>query len=289
MKDKERLIIESAMKLFARKGYSSTSIQEIANECGIPKGSFYFYFKSKEDLLIKILEQFFSKLKTNTNLIGSKYDDPRERFLQQLSSLLEVILDHKEMFIMQNQENLTKHNEKIDTLLTAMKNYMFGFFSANLKNIYGSRIEKYIADLNIIIQGIYFCFIQFFIFEKKAAAEKEELAGYILHILDDIVEGLLSRQSPPLICAEMLQNLLFQTDVDPKDADCPKGILEQLKEASQQINDNGHLQVTIDVLEKEMMSDEPRLPVIKGMLSNLSEYPELSSFQKQLFNYYQIK
>ncbi len=47
MKEKERLIIEMAMKLFAAKGVNATSVQEIVTACGISKGAFYLYFKSK--------------------------------------------------------------------------------------------------------------------------------------------------------------------------------------------------------------------------------------------------
>ncbi|MFD1903552.1 TetR/AcrR family transcriptional regulator [Paenibacillus rhizoplanae] len=43
-------IIKTAMQLFAVKGSSSTSMQEIAELCGISKGSLYLIFKSKEEL-----------------------------------------------------------------------------------------------------------------------------------------------------------------------------------------------------------------------------------------------
>ncbi len=52
MKEKERLIIEMAMKLFATKGVNATSVQEIVTACGISKGAFYLYFKSKRGTFI---------------------------------------------------------------------------------------------------------------------------------------------------------------------------------------------------------------------------------------------
>ncbi|KMP45761.1 TetR family transcriptional regulator, partial [Bacillus cereus] len=55
MKEKERLIIESAMKLFATKGVNATSVQEIVTASGISKGAFYLYFKSKDELLLATL------------------------------------------------------------------------------------------------------------------------------------------------------------------------------------------------------------------------------------------
>ncbi len=44
MKEKERLIIESAMKLFATKGVNATSVQEIVTASGISKGAFLLIF-----------------------------------------------------------------------------------------------------------------------------------------------------------------------------------------------------------------------------------------------------
>ncbi|HHO56507.1 MAG TPA: TetR/AcrR family transcriptional regulator [Trueperaceae bacterium] len=48
-------IIQVAQKLFMEKGYSNTSIQAIINEVGVAKGTFYYYFNSKEDVLEAIV------------------------------------------------------------------------------------------------------------------------------------------------------------------------------------------------------------------------------------------
>ena len=43
-------LIECSAELFWKNGYSATGISEILKQTGLPKGSFYFYFKSKDDL-----------------------------------------------------------------------------------------------------------------------------------------------------------------------------------------------------------------------------------------------
>ncbi|MBW2637706.1 MAG: helix-turn-helix transcriptional regulator, partial [Deltaproteobacteria bacterium] len=48
-----KTILSAAETLFARKGYNQTSIEEIADLAEVSTGSVYFYFKNKEDLLIK--------------------------------------------------------------------------------------------------------------------------------------------------------------------------------------------------------------------------------------------
>jgi AcrR family transcriptional regulator len=52
----ERLLQEAAA-LFARRGYSGTSMSDIAREVGVRKASLYNYYPSKEDLLLDLLER----------------------------------------------------------------------------------------------------------------------------------------------------------------------------------------------------------------------------------------
>lgn len=56
-KTKEKLITTAA-KLFFEKGYHATGINEILDIVGVPKGSFYFHFKSKKQLASKIAEYY---------------------------------------------------------------------------------------------------------------------------------------------------------------------------------------------------------------------------------------
>jgi len=49
-------VIEAAVRVFHKKGYASASIQDVAEEVGVLKGSLYHYIDSKEDLLARIFE-----------------------------------------------------------------------------------------------------------------------------------------------------------------------------------------------------------------------------------------
>ena len=55
-------IIETAEKLFREKGYSNTSIEAIIQEMGVAKGTFYYYFKSKEDVLQAIVDHTLDQI-----------------------------------------------------------------------------------------------------------------------------------------------------------------------------------------------------------------------------------
>ncbi|MFA8342501.1 MAG: TetR family transcriptional regulator C-terminal domain-containing protein [Rhodothermaceae bacterium] len=51
-------IIEIGAELIRKKGFNNTGIQEILNLAGVPKGSFYFYFKSKEDFGVELIKTY---------------------------------------------------------------------------------------------------------------------------------------------------------------------------------------------------------------------------------------
>ena len=53
--EKENKILKSSYKLFTEKGINSTSIQDIVDNAGIAKGTFYLYFKDKYDLQNKLI------------------------------------------------------------------------------------------------------------------------------------------------------------------------------------------------------------------------------------------
>ncbi len=51
-------LIDTAVALFALKGFNNTGIAEILTQVGVPKGSFYHYFKSKEDLGLAVIDHY---------------------------------------------------------------------------------------------------------------------------------------------------------------------------------------------------------------------------------------
>ncbi len=55
-------LIETGLALFAHNGYNGTGIQEIVKGAGVPKGSFYNYFKSKEAFTVEIIRHYSQAL-----------------------------------------------------------------------------------------------------------------------------------------------------------------------------------------------------------------------------------
>ena len=60
--ERKQEIIDTAYVLFAEKGYEETTVRDIVGKIGVAQGLFYYYFKSKEEVLFAVAEQFGGKL-----------------------------------------------------------------------------------------------------------------------------------------------------------------------------------------------------------------------------------
>lgn len=80
-------ILDAGAAIIYEKGYNNTGIQEILKSAGVPKGSFYFYFSSKDEFgeeLVNHIAQRFRNIAEKT-LLNDDYDPIRK---------LETFFDH---------------------------------------------------------------------------------------------------------------------------------------------------------------------------------------------------
>src|SRR5689334_9378779 len=61
-KRRDEEVLDAAARVFARRGYADASVQDVADELGILKGSLYHYIRAKEDLLFWLLEAVHADL-----------------------------------------------------------------------------------------------------------------------------------------------------------------------------------------------------------------------------------
>ncbi len=106
-REKEALIIDSALELFAEKGYHTTSISHIAQKAGISKGLIYNYFDSKESLLVRILQDFIS---INTSLlnVGSRQEITGENMGKYIDAILDSLETRRNYWLVLTRFSMQK-------------------------------------------------------------------------------------------------------------------------------------------------------------------------------------
>lgn len=88
--DKRELILAKGAQVMTRRGYHGTGVQEIVQAAGIPKGSFYHYFASKEDFALQTLEfTYRPRLERYAQALSNPALSPRARILAYYRELLE--------------------------------------------------------------------------------------------------------------------------------------------------------------------------------------------------------
>lgn len=89
--EKKLLIIREGLKALYRKGYNATGVKEITDAAGIPKGSFYNYFSSKEDFAIAAMQYFTSReLAMMEEILTDEQTPPLER----IENLYQMKIEH---------------------------------------------------------------------------------------------------------------------------------------------------------------------------------------------------
>ena len=81
-------IVQAADQLFYLRGYHQTSFSDIAEETGIPRGNFYYYFKTKDDILSAVLDFRMQLIEQLLEVCEQHSNDPREQLLH----LVEVLV-----------------------------------------------------------------------------------------------------------------------------------------------------------------------------------------------------
>src|SRR5438445_7394577 len=85
--DKRRLILDAAVCVFARKGFHSSRVGDIAEEAGVAHGLLYHYFSSKDEVLETIFRENWSVLLERIHAVEQS-DEPAREQLRHVAAIL---------------------------------------------------------------------------------------------------------------------------------------------------------------------------------------------------------
>lgn len=86
--DKRRLILAAAVRVFARKGYHTCRVGDIAEEAGVAHGLLYHYFRSKDEVLECIFKETWSDIVAAARMVEETDEPARDR----LSGVAKILL-----------------------------------------------------------------------------------------------------------------------------------------------------------------------------------------------------
>src|SRR5271154_771743 len=88
--DQREQILARAARLFAKRGYTATSMNEVADACGVSKPSLYHYFRDKHQLLAEIAEAHIARLESLVADVAAEPHAPEARVRRLIAAFLAV-------------------------------------------------------------------------------------------------------------------------------------------------------------------------------------------------------
>ena len=150
-------ILYHALDLFAEKGYSETSIDDIANHAGISKGGIYTYFKSKESIFIAIAEIGTGKRQAIVTAVKKKSSFRQKLEMYIESTLLDYTRDENFKRVKLSVEFWVKNYNRSHIGEVTKQEYIdgrFKVFSDDLVQILEGGIESGEFDKDIDIDAV---------------------------------------------------------------------------------------------------------------------------------------
>ena len=90
-------IVTAALELFAKKGFSATTTEQIANKAKVSKGLIFAHFPTKQELLLAIIDEEFEQL-LPISQENNNAQSPKERFIFLVDSWMNM-LKNKPLFV----------------------------------------------------------------------------------------------------------------------------------------------------------------------------------------------
>ena len=157
--ERRKEILDAAEQLFAAKGYDKTSTNDILEKVGIARGTLYYHFKSKEDILDAMIERVNASLIARAKMIAADTSVPvLDRIVMAISALNvdsdigNEIIDqvHKPQNALMHQKMRNNLTEGVVPVLTELVD------EGNTQGIFRLKYPKETVEMLILYSAIVF-------------------------------------------------------------------------------------------------------------------------------------
>ncbi|MFD1706118.1 TetR/AcrR family transcriptional regulator [Siminovitchia sediminis] len=275
--NKKQLIMEKAIELFANQGFEATSVQQITEQCGISKGAFYLSFKSKDELMLALLDHFMEQILSDIDYLvrNSEAEDLLYLFYKTMFQSIEQRTDFAKIFL---KEQIQTFNEKFMESMYSYDKLFDMVILSMIEQVYGESIEQSKYDLIYCVKGFLSTYSQFLLLYhvpvdiellSKSLAEKTNI--------------LAKYTTTPFISHEFVQM--------PKDFPGEKVTKEQIiAEIEEKMSEmeKSIERESLALLKQQLQNPSFSLAIVKGLMENIRNHPHCKWISYLLNRYYKF-
>ncbi|MDX6634560.1 MAG: hypothetical protein QOF06_763 [Solirubrobacterales bacterium] len=108
---RRREVVDTAAKLFAERGYASTSMSELTEATGLAAGGLYHYIEGKDDLLIAICDELLEPLLERAREIVAGEAPPVQHLRELVAAWVGHVVEHRHHMLVFTQERQAIESE----------------------------------------------------------------------------------------------------------------------------------------------------------------------------------
>ncbi len=190
MKGTRELIQKTALKIFGKKGLKKTTMDDIAREARIGKGTIYHYYESKEQMFCDLLE---SKISESIKIIKERVTaetEPENRLRAYLSARFGVMRDFPKIFSSFREDYVNFYS-----YVRKSENKFADFAAAIIWQCLKEGVEKGVFEIEDIEFTVFAAMEGIKAFEYPFALEEsqEEMNRKINLLINIFMKGILKR------------------------------------------------------------------------------------------------
>ena len=187
-------ILDAAETLFAAKGFDNTSTGDILDAVGIARGTLYYHFKSKEDILDGVIQRMTDKMiGVAAGIVRQKELPVLERLTKAIMSLnVETKLGHEIMEQVHRPQNALMHQKMQATLLAGILPVLTELIEEGIRQgIFHTRYPESVVEMTILYANT--AFDELNAAGLNPAQRERKIAGFIYNLerLMGMAEGSL--------------------------------------------------------------------------------------------------
>ncbi|MBD3344254.1 MAG: TetR family transcriptional regulator, partial [Chitinivibrionales bacterium] len=166
---KESAIADAGLRLFGKKGFGATSVEEIARAAGVGKGSVYTYYETKADIFVAGVMRYFDRYHQAIEKLMDEIESPVHR-------LRRIVTTCTEMFDPDNPETIRVSFEILKQAMTT------GGVLHQRRHL----IRELSMGMRRVVQGTLLEGVSKGVFRPEIARDAEKIAINLLAYLDGI-------------------------------------------------------------------------------------------------------
>lgn len=281
-------IMDSAMRFFTEKGYYATSIQDIANDCAIAKGSLYKIFPSKDDLLIEVLGERLLLLREQTErIINDTQYSPKDRFVKETLLQLEFIAEYKLNFRSEHDLPTLENGGKLNAFAAGLKTRLTKYYADCIVRAYGPEAEPYKWDFVVILVGTMKQYMTFGYF-VNSHFDLDKISNYIADRMDEVAAGVLAKKPEPLFDSSAIEHFFGISEDEPESSpeklriDLVQHLETAIHELPVPMTRKAELLDAVGIIKEQFALEDFKPVLVRALLEFLSNQHELASYVGQL-------